>query len=472
MRCLHSLYAVVCGFILHSASSSTFSVGLRFLYWPKSADNPDTDYGFKEDPALYIDGPKYSDFKEELMESGKCDLFAFRVLMDKCSELMLCGNIKGMTATSEGTELNKYGLNEGDPITLHHVHCVVAYCDLTDFCTAFSGSFRAEYFGESLESIKGRNRCFFFVAKGLREAVECFGESGEIKGPFYSGMSCVLHLTEFGIRLNGPTSTSMSRAVAIRFAGERGVVLRMNNDYPWLHFLNCVPFSQFPEEDERLFIGGRYPLKMESVLMTETSQNFAKFFGVLWVFDAVVSGGDVREHELPPKKQHSKLDRLIKRCLGDLKETEVSFPDFVNGTFECFRQNKTEIVMDLMQLDEDYMKVFYESIMHSVAERGWDDEEDTVNQPKWDKLLAIFPNVRRVTVSCGYRGRFGLSLTVLLRVLNEAVFPRHQTLEEVVCTNVGDKGIAAAKSALDAMDQSGIKLLIDEKSKSFAIVRV
>merc|ERR1719361_2566886 len=97
-------------------------------------------------------------------------------------------------------------------------------------------------------------------------------------------------MSEFGMRLNGPTSTSKSRAVAIRFAGERGIVLKLNNDSVRLHFFDCVPFSQFPEEDERLFVGGRWPLMIQSVLVMETHQNFYRFFGVLSVFDCVVSG--------------------------------------------------------------------------------------------------------------------------------------------------------------------------------------
>ena len=119
------------------------------------------------------------------------------------------------------------------------------------------------------------------------------------------------------------------------------------------------------------------------------------------------------------------------------------------------------------------MKVSYDPIIHSVSERRWDDKEDTVNQVKWDKLLAIFINVRRVTVVCsGYGYIFGFSLPVLLRILGEAVFPRHRTLKEVVCTTAGDAGVAAAKRALDTMNQSEIKLLIDEKSNSFSVVRV
>ena len=123
-------------------------------------------------------------------------------------------------------------------------------------------------------------------------------------------MNCMLLLPQFGIRLNGPTSTSKSRAVAIRFAGERGIVLKMNIEQPFLHFFDCVGFSQFPEEDERLMFGGRWPLMVKSVLVMKTAKNFSRCFGVLSVFDCVVSGGRVKESAIPPKKDHKKLDHL------------------------------------------------------------------------------------------------------------------------------------------------------------------
>ena len=177
-------------------SVSVFAVGLRFVYWAEAKEYEHLT--FKEDPALFIEGPKYENIKEEVLESGKCTLFAFKVVAAKCSELMLCGKVRG-------TFYNQYWINEGDPLRLHHVQCVVVYCDLTDLSSAFTATFRPEFVGESLESINERNQRFYHISKCLREAVECFGKNGRKYGgryevgPFYCGMNCLLLLTQFGI---------------------------------------------------------------------------------------------------------------------------------------------------------------------------------------------------------------------------------------------------------------------------------
>ena len=64
----------------------------------------------------------------------------------------------------------------------------------------------------------------------LRETVELYGltyhnendDNSEyigVSGPFYCGMSFVMVIPQFNIRLNGPTSTSTSIEVAHGFGG-------------------------------------------------------------------------------------------------------------------------------------------------------------------------------------------------------------------------------------------------------------
>ena len=41
----------------------------------------------------------------------------------------------------------------------------------------------------------------------------------------------------------------------------------------------------------RLFFGGFYRIKMESLRIIETHQNFEEFIAVLWYFDSMITGG-------------------------------------------------------------------------------------------------------------------------------------------------------------------------------------
>eukprot|EP01084_Bolivina_argentea_P091116 164061_1 len=84
-------------------------------------------------------------------------------------------------------------------------------------------------------------------------------------GPFYTGMSFIMVVPEFNIRLCSPTSTSKHIEVTTRFSGEKGIIITFNNNganYParYLRFLDCSWVSKFKEEDERLIFGGGYTI--------------------------------------------------------------------------------------------------------------------------------------------------------------------------------------------------------------------
>ena len=115
----------------------------------------------------------------------------------------------------------------------------------------------------------------------------------ESRGPFYCGMSVVLNIPQFAIRLNGPTSTSLHIEVAMRFGGTQGMIIQLNNEgenaEDERHF-DCEWLSAFPEESERLFMGGRYPLQLETVRVVETNNNYRRFLRAFHLFDCMLSG--------------------------------------------------------------------------------------------------------------------------------------------------------------------------------------
>ena len=79
-------------------------------------------------------------------------------------------------------------------------------------------------------------------------------DRGTLKGPFYCGMSTVLKMSQFHIHLLSPTSTSIHIQVALKFGGESGIIMELNNDQ--MHTKNTRAFdvsflSRYKEEDER-----------------------------------------------------------------------------------------------------------------------------------------------------------------------------------------------------------------------------
>merc|ERR1712113_870204 len=144
--------------------------------------------------------------------------------------------------------------------------------------------------------------------KALRELVELFGQCSygdtfdddykpldALRGPFYCGMSYQMNIDSFAMRLNSPSSTSKTFAVALKFSGPEGVVFTFDNprsepQYEYLRSFACSHISRFKEEDEYLFFGGFYRIKVVSLRLIKTKQNMKKFVVVFFKFDKFLTG--------------------------------------------------------------------------------------------------------------------------------------------------------------------------------------
>ena len=273
---------------------SSFSIGLCFFYWkwfdPKKFDKDDEkprgvlnqhNYSGYSRDELFVENAKYQDLKEEALESGHCTLAQFSNMIFKAMELMKSKKLKGVKAQYLIYHAKHYAIENGQPITVRHIQSVLLYTDFTKLCSVFSASFRADHFGESLDSIKSRNASWFEMSKLLRETVECFGNTkAQEKGPFYCGVNRLMMVPSFGIRLCSPTSTSKVRSVAIRFADSHGMVMQFNNDRN-VRFFDCSFVSAFTEENERLFFGGDHRTRVESVLLVASCRNYQILLGIM-----------------------------------------------------------------------------------------------------------------------------------------------------------------------------------------------
>merc|ERR1712204_84633 len=151
----------------------------------------------------------------------------------------------------------------------------------------------------------------------------------KIIGPFFTGLSVRLSISEFAMRLNSPTSTSKQLVVATKFGGSKGMILTFDNggsyQYQYLRCFNCCSLAAFPEEDECLFFGGYYRIKLVCLRLLATHQNFAQFARCCMYLDAMVTGGEVGDFELN-KNDRSVIDNLLKHALN--KQSLIEFDEY------------------------------------------------------------------------------------------------------------------------------------------------
>ena len=256
----------------YSASMSRFNIGLRFYYWEFYRDIeqlPDKEYRdgrIKSHSGydvcdLYIN-KKYSSFGEEIKNYKHLDFTEYhQVVMFKAKAYLQTTRCK--STKSKSKQHLHYDIDKGTSLALENVLALILYTDYTILSSDFSSTFRFKYSYETLGRVKTRNRKYWWWSKILRETVELFGEyaSGDgpgsnMTGPYYTGLSWEITMPSFSIRLCAPTSTTMQLPVAIKFGGDKGIVLQLNVNGvidSSLRGFDCRWISRFKEEDERYY---------------------------------------------------------------------------------------------------------------------------------------------------------------------------------------------------------------------------
>eukprot|EP01083_Nonionella_stella_P224151 798150_1 len=224
--------------------SASFSIGFRFYYWPaykgiKELTNQHEqnicDHSGYHIDELFIE-PKYATFKEEISHYKYVSLKQYGKIIVKVKQYIQADVLKQTIATHYGTKHCSYDIKTHDPIHFDHLLALVLYTDYTELSSAFSSTFRKCDPFETITSVKQRNGVYYWMSRRLRECVEIFGQcrgykrsdkrynkdkGTELLGPFYCGMSAVMSMPSFSMRLCSPTSTSKQIEVAMKFSGAR-----------------------------------------------------------------------------------------------------------------------------------------------------------------------------------------------------------------------------------------------------------
>eukprot|EP01084_Bolivina_argentea_P291224 500507_1 len=82
--------------------------------------------------------------------------------------------------------------------------------------------------------------------------------------------------------------------VATNFAGRNGIIIQLNNTgsgyVNHVAAFGCKWLSNHAGEEEWLFIGGKHTVKIESIRVIQTKQNFFRFLKALTYFDCMLNG--------------------------------------------------------------------------------------------------------------------------------------------------------------------------------------
>eukprot|EP01084_Bolivina_argentea_P022656 42110_1 len=493
--------------------TASFSIGLTFYYWPyfdgiEEMDSFDeetvNDHGGHAVKDLYVP-MKYKDFKKEILNYKNIPFKSYKDVVEKAGLYIKSKMARQLKADLYGNAIH-YGINQGEKLLIDNIISVILYCDYSEHCTDFSSSFRKLQPFESLESVKKRNQEYWWMSKILRETVEIYGQNrdgiwdgihipkyeavnriNKLIGPFFTGLSHEMIVPEFNIRLCSPTSTSKKLEVAIKFGGDVGMVIQLNNppfgEYELGKAFNCSWVSRYKEEDERLFFGGSWRTKIEAIRMLRTKINFGKYFHWLTYFDGMVNG-TVMDRDTIRREYKSKarktMKQLIKSTVESIpvadakvlcmkKNNEIKLNKYLYQTFECFCRHKQQIVLPLEKLQNYCDEILRNIIMHPMVcyNSKYYLSNNKTNLFR-ELLFKIFPNLSSIVIYSRPR-TYAFSLVALLNliqlspILNEVKVQA----EQYETTNGLDKSwlwASTTRFIIQEYEKKGYKISLETKT--------
>ena len=183
----------------------------------------------------------------------------------------------------------------------------------------------------------------------------------------------------------------------------------------------------------RLFFGGFWYIKLESIYIQKTNRNFDTIVTALSYFDSIISGAwnNKSTTDLITDKHVSLLIDLFNQSLNDddnnnnqiIEQNE--FDGYIKSSFECFIRNKVNIAINYSNLNLCRNERMVHLIMHQLEEskdyKVMRDENDLINLFK-SELLFVFKNVKIMTLIT-YKAR-PLSMLGLLNIIKNSLLQK------------------------------------------------
>ena len=423
----------------HRVSGSSFSTGKWWAYWPwyweqtsetminlRSFTWDRIDFGGHSIESLCVH-PYFQNLKEEAMGSGLISAKFWKSLIDKATRYLKSSKCKKMVDEyGDGNKL-KFGVPVCFKVTLEHLLSLLLYTDSSEYCTALSETFRAIKSGETIEEMNGRNSMYYWTSKNLKELVYCFGgHAANEKRPFFTGLSFEINIPQFQIGLVGPTSTSLAKEVAVRFAGEKGTLVVLKGGSSKCFDASFV--SAYPEEEERIFIGSRFRETVSSIILVNSAKNYKKAIGAYSKFDAIFSGRKIDKMSALEIEIITESLRWING--GDDAENHKMLDLFILETFYSFIIHKKMIYLMFGHLY--FAKE--NDIVNTVMNPLWNKMKDGLNNKPANAnlmksfVLSLFRDVHQITIWAG--NYYPFDLVLFLAMIRSVEVP--ETLKIII----------------------------------------
>eukprot|EP01083_Nonionella_stella_P012267 34798_1 len=353
------------------------------------------EYGFGVMHEHHDLAPVHSSVYDEMMQHKECPLreLVFHNLLTKAIMKHKIALSEEYVAQFVCKYYNKqYRIIRNEPIGIRHILAIVAYTDMTTFCTAFRKTYRRISEDETDEQVTKRHIQLYHYSRGLFEAIEFFGSNMDDKLIVYHGLNKVLCFKRFTAYFNQPISCTTSFRSAQQFSAGSGIILTLISGAKQLNkkYLSVSWLSTFPDEDERLFYGAFVVFKIHNIHNTpnETKQ-LTSHADELWMlnqFQRAIQNEDVvwNENNLMYDTLAQLIEmRSMRNQMYAIHKHKRIMSDYGESLFEYFCDHITWICI------RNFTTSFPSNLFRVMFEN--DEEELSLM-----RILALFPLLKEI----------------------------------------------------------------------------
>ena len=194
---------------------------------------------------------KYINLKEEILNYPFINITIYQnEIMPKAKIYFNTNIIKSIRCSGYG-DYDKYGMEEGDIISLSKLICIILFSDFPKLNRDFCSTFHKNDAYETLQSVKKRNENYHFLSKELKEMVIAFGQTyndgvgvlDSLRGPIFYATNSESYLSSFNVPLCSPFALTKQIEVAINDSLDHGIVVEFNNNKGYAQMVAAFDIS-------------------------------------------------------------------------------------------------------------------------------------------------------------------------------------------------------------------------------------
>eukprot|EP01083_Nonionella_stella_P102453 291478_1 len=236
------------------------------------------DYGFGVMHEHHHLKPAYPSMYDEMMHHKECplrEITFYNLLTKAVMKHKIALNDEHIAQFVCKYYDQHYRILRNEPIGIRHIFALVAYTDMTDFCTVFRKTYRKIKDSETDEEVTKRHIELYHYSRGLFESIEFFGLHMKETLTVYHGLNRQMTFKRFTAFFNQPISTTSSFTSAQQFStGSRtpGIILTLKSGARQFNKQSKIPkhlpvswLSAYPNEEEKLFYGAHVVFKIQDI---------------------------------------------------------------------------------------------------------------------------------------------------------------------------------------------------------------